>query len=266
MADSRRTLLRVLGVGFGLAVTIGGTIGMGILRTPGEVAAALPTPGSYLAVWGLGGIYAMLGAVSIAELGAMIPRSGGWYVFVHRALGRYPAFVIGWSDWLSTCGTLAVIALVVGEYASGLDGRLAAHERGIALATTLVFAVLQWRGIRWGSVAQNVTSALKTVMFVALAAAAFLWTAPASAASPARVAPGVGSLAAWIVALQGVLYTYDGWYGVIYFGEEVRRPGRDVPASMFGGVVLVTAIYVVVNLAYVRVLSMARLAGDPRHG
>src|SRR5437762_10830015 len=93
---SRGSLLRVLGVGFGLAVTIGGTIGMGILRTPGEVAAQLPTPKLFIGVWILGGIYALLGTVSVAELGAMIPRSGGWYVFVRRAMGNYPGFVVGW--------------------------------------------------------------------------------------------------------------------------------------------------------------------------
>src|SRR6266571_9556921 len=97
---STGTLLRVLGVGFGLAVTIGGTIGMGILRTPGEIAAQLPTPRLFIGVWILGGVYALLGAVTVAELGAMIPRSGGWYVFVHRALGDYPGFIVGWSDWL----------------------------------------------------------------------------------------------------------------------------------------------------------------------
>ena len=113
-------LLRVLGVGFGLAVTIGGTIGMGILRTPGQVAAQLPTPKLFIGVWILGGVYALLGAITVAELGTMIPRSGGWYVFVHRAMGNYPGFVVGWSDWLSTCGTLAVIAMVVGEYTAVL--------------------------------------------------------------------------------------------------------------------------------------------------
>src|SRR5437899_11092069 len=93
---SHGTLLRVLGVGFGLAVTIGGTIGMGILRTPGEVAAQLPTPTLYIGVWILGGLFALLGTLSVAELGAMIPRSGGWYVFVHRAMGNYAGFVVGW--------------------------------------------------------------------------------------------------------------------------------------------------------------------------
>src|SRR5438105_5776542 len=261
--NSQGTLLRVLGVGFGLAVTIGGTIGMGILRTPGEVAAQLPTPKLFIGIWILGGVYALLGAISVAELGAMIPRSGGWYVFVHRALGNYPGFVVGWSDWLSTCGTLAVIAMVVGEYASVLIPRLAGRDKSLALTVTLAFAALQWRGIRWGSFTQNLTSLLKTLVFAAIAIAAFAIAGKPSPEAPLSAPHGYALFGALIIALQGVLYTYDGWYGVIYFGEEVRNPNRDVVRSMFGGVLLVIAIYVVVNLAYIHVLPMSKLAGEP---
>src|SRR5207237_4277741 len=116
LANERRgRLLRVLGVSFGLAVTIGGVIGMGILRTPGEVASELPRTWLFIGVWLVGGLYALLGTISVAELGAMIPRSGGFYVFAHRALGNYAGFVVGWSDWLSTCATIHVISVVVGE-------------------------------------------------------------------------------------------------------------------------------------------------------
>lgn len=256
------TLLRVLGVGFGLAVTIGGTIGMGILRTPGEIAAQLPTPKLFIGVWILGGVYALLGAISVAELGAMIPRSGGWYVFVHRALGNYPGFVVGWSDWLSTCGTLAVIAMVVGEYTAVLVPRLAGRDKSIALVVTLLFAALQWRGIRWGSFIQNLTSLLKTLVFAAIAIAAFAFIGKAGAETPLPAPHRFALFGALIIALQGVLYTYDGWYGVIYFGEEIRDPRRDVVRSMFGGVLLVVAIYLIVNLAYVHVLPMSELAGE----
>ena len=260
---SRGTLLRVLGVGFGLAVTIGGTIGMGILRTPGEVAAQLPTPELFIGVWILGGVYALLGAISVAELGAMIPRSGGWYVFVHRAMGNYPGFVVGWSDWLSTCGTLAVIAMVVGEYTAVLIPRFAGRDKSIALIVVIAFAALQWRGIRWGSFTQNLTSLLKTLVFAAIAIAAFAIAGKPSPEAPLSAPHGFALFGALIIALQGVLYTYDGWYGVIYFGEEVRNPNRDVVRSMFGGVLLVIAIYVVVNLAYIHVLPMSKLAGEP---
>ena len=255
-------LLRVLGVGFGLAVTIGGTIGMGILRTPKEVASQLPTQTLFIGVWVLGGVYALLGAVSVAELGAMIPRSGGWYVFIHRAMGNYAGFVVGWSDWLSTCGTLAVISLVVGEYSAVLVPPLAGRDKAIAVTVVLLFAALQWRGIRWGSFTQNVTSAIKTLIFAAIAIAAFTITAKSNPGSQAAPPQGFAFFTALIIALQAVLYTYDGWYGVIYFGEEVKNPQSDVVHSMFGGVLLVVAIYVVVNFAYIHVLPMSELANE----
>src|SRR2546428_9153692 len=265
-SDSKSSghLLRVLGVVFGLSVTIGGTIGMGILRTPGEIAKQLPTPTLFIGIWIVGGVYALLGAISVAELGAMIPRSGGFYVFAHRALGNYAGFVVGWSDWMSTCATIAVISLVVGEYASVLIPAFVGHAKAIALTVTLFFALLQWRGIRWGSFTQNLTSLLKVLAFAAFVLFAFLFQPEAAApvttnlATPHRFA----LLAAIIIALQGVLYTYDGWYGVIYFGEELRNPKRDVAVSMFGGVLSIIAIYVLVNLALMRVQPLSHIAGE----
>jgi APA family basic amino acid/polyamine antiporter len=122
---------------------------------------------------------------------------------------------------------------------------------------------LQWRGIHWGSLTQNLTSVLKTIVFCVIAIAAFT-IAPTQTETKAHVVPGGSALfGAVIIALQGVLYTYDGWYGVIYFGEEVRDPKRDVVRSMFGGVLMVIAIYVIVNLAYVHILPMSKLAGEP---
>ena len=257
------SLLRVLGVGFGLAVTIGGTIGMGILRTPGDVATHLPTPTLFIGIWVIGGLYALLGAISVAELGAMIPRSGGFYVFAHRALGNYAGFVVGWSDWMSTCATNALISMVVADYSGVLFPSLASKTKLVALAIVFFFALLQWRGIRWGSFTQNLTSLVKVLAFVAFVVVAFLHQPDVS---PAKLMPAVPHgwlwLAALILALQGVLYTYDGWYGVCYFGGEVRNPKRDVTVSMFGGVLSVIAIYVLVNLALLRVLGISGIAGN----
>src|SRR3954452_3073561 len=207
----RGHLLRVLGVVFGMAVTIGITIGMGILRTPGDVAAQLPTPTLFIGAWLLGGVYALLGAVSVAELGTMIPRSGGFYVFARRALGEYPGFVVGWSDWLSTCGTVAVVAVVLSEYAGRLFHPLAGRETTVACAVTVAFAVLQWRGVRWGSRSQELTSLLKTVAFVALIAACFALGGnsveteshnPAQAPRRAAPAASLSFLTALVLALQ----------------------------------------------------------------
>src|SRR5215472_18931340 len=106
---------------FGMAAPIGNTIAAGILYTPGEVAAQLPRAWLFLGIWTLGGLYALCGASSMAELGAAIPRSGGQYNFSRRALGEYAGFVVGWSDWLSTCGTAAAVALVISEYSIHLS-------------------------------------------------------------------------------------------------------------------------------------------------
>ncbi|HEV2905609.1 MAG TPA: APC family permease, partial [Pyrinomonadaceae bacterium] len=154
-------------------------------------------------------------------------------------------------------------SLVVAEYAGVLVPQLGGREKGVALAIVLMFAALQWRGIRWGSFVQNVTSAIKTLVFVALAIAAFTLAGKAGPEETLSSPQGFAIFGALIIALQGVLYTYDGWYGVIYFGEEVKNPKRDVLRSMIGGTLLVTAIYVVVNLAYIYVLPMSKLAGEP---
>src|SRR5918993_683194 len=148
---SKGHLLRVLGVGFGLAVIIGNTIGAGIFRTPGTIAAQLPEPSLFLLIWLAGGLYAFLGAISLAELGTMLPRSGGQYVFSRYALGEYAGFVVGWSDWLSTCGTIAAVAIVIGEFAGVVWAAAAGLTVPIAAGVTCLFAVLQWRGIREGS-------------------------------------------------------------------------------------------------------------------
>jgi basic amino acid/polyamine antiporter, APA family len=255
-------LLRVLGVVFGLAVTIGGTIGMGILRTPGDIAKYLPTPSLFIGIWIIGGVYALLGAISVAELGAMIPRSGGFYVFAHRALGNYAGFVVGWSDWMSTCATIALISMVVAEYSGVLFPTLINHTTAVALVVTLFFALLHWRGVLWGSYTQNLTSLVKVLAFTAFALIALLHQGAASAPITATVAAphGFALFAGVILALQGVLYTYDGWYGVCYFGGEMRNPKRDVTVSMFGGVLMVVAIYVLINLALLHVLGISGIA------
>ena len=263
-SGSSGALLRVLGVGFGLAVTIGGTIGMGILRTPGEVAKQLPLPSLFIGIWILGGVYALLGAMSVAELGAMIPRSGGFYVFAYRALGNYAGFVVGWSDWMSTCATIGLISMVVAEYAGVLFPGLASHQKAVALLVALFFALLQWRGVLWGSYTQNITSLIKVLAFTVFGTMVILH-APASspvAATPVTVPVGFALFGAIVLALQGVLYTYDGWYGVCYFGGEVRNPKRDVTVSMFGGVLAVVAIYVLINAALLHLLGLSRMAGD----
>lgn len=255
-------LLRVLGLVFGLAVIIGNTIGAGILRAPGGVAELLPNQWLFLGAWLVGGLYALLGSIQIAELGTMLPRSGGQYVFARHALGEYAGFIVGWTDWISTSGSAALLALVVGEFTGALLPSLAGKAIPIALAVTIIFLAIQWRGVIWGSTVQNVTSLLKALAFIVLILAAFAWGGSSQAPAQTIMRPEMGLLAAFILALQGVIYTYDGWTGVIYFSEEVESPARNIPRALFGGVLSVIAIYLLLNLAVLHVLPLSKIAGQ----
>jgi APA family basic amino acid/polyamine antiporter len=256
MKDSRG-LLRVLGVAFGWAVTLGSMIGAGILRAPGEVAQATTSPAVFYALWIAGALYATLGALSLAELGTMIPESGGQTVFVRRAFGAYPGFAVGWSDWVSTCAAVAAIAIVFAESVAAVVPGLGAWKAAVASAAVLMFMAMHWRGVRTSGAVQMGTSAAKALAFALLIAACFLMgnAAPESAA---RIAPAIGI----IIALQSVIYTYDGWNAVLYFSGEVKDPGREIPRSMMIGLASVAAVYLLVNAAFMTVLGLDGMAGS----
>lgn len=266
--EGRGRLLQVLGMWFGIAAAIGNTIAAGIVRTPGDIARLLPDVWLFLGVWIVGGLYALAGASSMAELGAAIPRSGGQYNFARRGIGEYAGFIVGWSDWLSTCGTNAAVAIVIGEYSARLFPPLAGLETRIAVGVIIGFAILQWRGVKWGSGAQLATAALKTGAFVVLVIACFALGGPAreaaAAVSPGAVAiPAGWQLAvAFMLGLQAVIYTVDGWDGIIYFGEEIKDAGRDVPRAIFGSVFSIMGIYLLLNLAVLYVLPIGQVAGN----
>jgi APA family basic amino acid/polyamine antiporter len=253
---------------FGISAAVGNTIAAGIVRAPGDIAQWLPNVYLFFGVWVIGGLYALSGASSMAELGAAIPRSGGQYNFSRRALGEYAGFIVGWSDWLSTCGTAAAVAIVIGEYSGELIPLLGGHVKLIAVLVIMGFFVLQWRGIKWGSGTQLVTATMKTFAFVIVVAACFLWGGHARAAASASIAaapplPSGGPLAlAMLFGLQAVFYTIDGWDGIIYFGEEVRNPGRDIPRAIFGSVATIMGIYLLINAAVLYVLPMSQIAGN----
>lgn len=259
----RGRLLQILGVAFGLAVIIGNTIGVGILRTPGDVAAHLPDTRWFLGAWVLGGVYALLGALSLAELGAMVPESGGQYVFVRRAIGEYAGFAVGWSDWLSSCAAMALVTVSMGDYTAAVWPALQGKAVHFALTIVAILTVIQAVGIRAGDLTQQISSLLKTLVLVALAVVCLLWTPPAtSEATVSAAAPHVIGFGAIVLALQGVIYTYDGWNGMLYFGGEVKNPGRDIPRAMAGGVLAVIAIYLLLNVAFLHVLPPERMAGQ----
>jgi len=256
-------LLAVLGVVFGLSVTVGNTIGSGILRTPGLVAQLLPTAWLFIGVWILGALYAALGANALAELATMMPESGGYTVYLRRSMGPYASFVIGWSDWLSTCSSAALAALVIGEYVTILAGFSKSFTSTIASAVILAFALIQWRGVKTGSFTQNLTAFLKTLAFAVLIGACFVLGRGIGAGGATKPPTGFALLAAFVLAMQAVIFTYDGYNGIVYFSGEMRNPARDIPRSMFGGVLSVAIIYLLVNVGFLYVLPLDKMAGQP---
>ena len=260
-------LLSVLGVAFGLAGSVGGTIGAGILRTPGLVAAQLNTPWLVLLAWLVGGVYALLGAVCIAELAASLPRAGGWYVYAEQAFGRRAGWLVGWTDWLAHCIGLAWVATTVGELlADWIPANSAAawHSQALALLVLALFSAVQLLGVRAGGASQELLSLVKAVAFLGLAAASFVLPSavPITATTGAALAPPQGSALAIgaVLALQAVITTFDGWASPVYFAEEFSEPSRDLPRSLIGGVLAVLVLYLLINAALLHVLPISLLS------
>ena len=254
-----RGLQRILGLGFGLAVIIGSTIGIGILRTPGLVAGQLGTPSIILAVWILGGVYTLLGAVCLTELGTMLPAAGGYYVYARRAFGETTGFAVGWTDWLTYCAVLGYISIGLGEFAAVLVPGLAPMVKAIAIAALLGFVALQWTGVRVSGRFQEVATAIKFAAFLALVIACLSFTGSTSLTAAPSNPPTVTAL---ILALQSVVITYGGWQSALYFTEEDRDPRRNLPRAMIGGVAAVIVVYLLVNVALLSVLPVPALAGS----
>ena len=253
-------LLRILGLWFGLAVTVGNTIGGGILRTPGSIAQLLPHETMFVGIWLIGALYALLGANALSELGTMLPRSGGQFVFARHAFGDYAGFVVGWMDWISTCASTAAIGVILGESIAWVIGQPPTIAPHVATLIMIFFTLLLITGTSVGDGAQRLTSLLKALALMALVAACFLargHTLPAAATVPAATTTG---FAAFLLAAQAVIYTYDGWSAPIYFSEELNDPDRDIPRSMFYGLLSVAVIYILINVAFVRAVPLSALA------
>jgi len=258
--------LRVLGVSFGLAVTLGSTIGVGILRTPGTVAAQLGSVRLVVALWLVGGLYALLGTLAVAELATMLPQAGGWYLYARRALGEYAGFIVGWINWAAFCASSASIAIALGDYGVRLAPILSGKTREVAIAVLLLFTVMHWLGVRIGSRAQEWMSFTTALGFLALVVACFAFGGGARLSGSEQAGgfiPATSSvLLALVVSFQSVIFTYDGWYSAIYFSEEDTDPARNLPRSMIGAVLAVIGLYVLINLAFLHVLPFAQLAAS----
>ncbi|UHG91261.1 APC family permease [Spirosoma oryzicola] len=262
---AQNQLKKLLGVGFGVAVTIGGTIGTGILRKPGPIAQDVGNPSLIIAVWLVVGLYALIGSLSVMELGTMLPKAGAWYVYARRAFGNYAGFIIGISSWLGSVSAMAFGAAVMSEYIGLLSPSLVDHQKLIAVSILVAFVAFHSVGVRLASRAQEVMSVLKAVGLLAFVIVCFAVTPDTNTTLSTDTVRPLAEGGIWLgilAALQSVFYTYDGWHTAAYFTEEDVDPSRNLPRSMISGVLLIIGIYILVNLALLYVLPISTLAGS----
>jgi APA family basic amino acid/polyamine antiporter len=256
-----RRLLRILGLTFGVAVVVGGTVGIGILRAPGTVAGRLESPSLIYLVWLLGGGYALIATNVYAELASAIPRAGGPYLYVRRGLGEFAGFAAGWGDFAINTVAIAWTAVACSEFLVQLLPVLMGREHLLAPALIVLLTAVNSLGVKTGSGLQQALTLGKVLLLLGLVVAGFVYSgeAPEPMAGGRHLGLGASAIAV-VVSVQFVLETYAGYNNACYFGEELTDPGRNLPRSMFAGTLLVLVLYLLINAALLHVLSPAQLA------
>ena len=256
------TYARRLGLFSATMAVIGGIVGSGIFRTPAAVAERVGSPRLALAAWVLGGAIALAGAFCFAELGQRRPRAGGGYVYLREAWGPLPAFLYGWALLLVIAsGAIAAVAVTFADYTLALAGLPPRLTTPLAVATIVLLAAVNYVGVRPGALLLNVFTVLK---LAALAALIGLGLAAALPDVPASTVTGAGGgwLRALGAALVPILFTYGGWQQTNFIAEEIVEPERTLPRALVLGVAVVVVVYLLANLAYLRVLGLDGLAGS----
>lgn len=269
-------LVRALGPREALSLVVGRIIGSGIFRTPGPIMALVLAPGPFFAVWLLAGAMTMLSALCYAELVAMLPRSGGPYAYLIEAYPPWWAFVRGWAMFfVSETAGIAAVALVFAQYSvvlwrsSGGGAWPRGLETALAVGGVWLFTWVNVRGVRTGGRVQNVLTVLKLGGLVAVAVAGLAMARGAAvdvAAGAAALAPRATGYWATFLAIGGAMryafFAFSGWEGATYVAEEVRDPERNLPRSILWGIGVVLGMYLLVNLAYLKQLGPAGMAGS----
>ena len=264
MSGKGSALPRKLGVWSSIAVLVGSTIGSGIFRVPSTVAAQAGSPEIVLLLWVVGAIIALAGALTLAELAVLFPRSGGVYVFIREAFGPLPAFLFGWTQLVvirpSAIGAIAVIfASYVGAFIPLSDGEV----RVLAAGAIILVAGVNFRSVTWGAALENVTTLAKVFALTFVVVLAIILVKEPNGIltppGPGFTRPGFGSLA---LALVAILWAYDGWADLTFMGDEVRDPEKTFPRALITGVLVVVVLYLLVNISYLHVLSLEEMAAS----
>ena len=261
-------LPRTLGLGSATALVVGITIGSGIFRSPAGVAQKVGDPTLFMLLWIVGGVLALAGALSLAELAAMFPESGGYYAYLRESWGRPTAFLFGWTQLvLLRASAIGGIALACGQYTLRMPGVDPVAHAGtaqlVSAGAILIAAGANIVGARIGAAIVNLSSSAKFIALVGLGALALVLGGAhgGQAAHFATHAPV--TVSSFGLALVSVLWAYDGWGDVSFAGGEVKDPQRTLPRAIIGGTLGVVVAYLAVNVGYVYVLSMSGVAGSP---
>ena len=268
------SLVRELGAWSAAAVLVGSTIGSGIFRVPSEVATVTGTAGAMVMVWVVGAIVSLFGALTMAELATLYPRSGGIYVFLREAYGDRVAFLFGWTQLVVIRpSALGAIAMIFSEYLHRLVGA-GPGVRVVAAAAIVGVGLLNMRPVRRTPWLENVTTGTKVVAMLLVPGAALALAlgggAGANSAEAVSITAGAGTSVASVgpafswtgmgVALVAVLWAYDGWADLTFMAGEVRDPARNLPRALLWGVLAVVAVYLTVNAAYLTALTVPEMA------
>ncbi|HEX2609849.1 MAG TPA: amino acid permease [Gemmatimonadales bacterium] len=256
-------LPRHLGLWSAVAVLIGSTIGSGIFRVPAGVAARLQDPGPVFLAWVIGGVIALFGALTLAELAGALPRSGGVFAYILEAFGPLPAFLFGWSELtVIRASALGAIATIFAEYLGHFIALSPMQVRWVAAAAVLLVGSLNYLGVKRAALLMNLATMAKYAALAALVLLAFT----AGQGDTAHFTPvwsGGVNLSLIATALIAIMWTYDGWADLSFMGGEVKNPGKTLPMALIVGTLGILLIYLLLNVAYVYLVPLSEMARSP---
>ncbi|HEU5303760.1 MAG TPA: amino acid permease, partial [Gemmatimonadales bacterium] len=256
-------LPRHLGLWSAVAVLVGSTIGSGIFRVPATVAERLQYPGPVFLAWIIGGLVALFGALTLAELAGALPRSGGVFAYILESFGPLPAFLFGWSELtVIRASALGAIATIFAEYLGYFVSLTPMQVRWVAATAVVSVGLLNYVGVNRAAVIMNLTTVAKYAALAALVLLAF--TVGEGTTSHFRPVWGPSvSVSLIATALIAIMWTYDGWADLSFIGGEVKNPGRTLPMALIIGTSGILLIYLLLNVAYVYLVPLPDMAKSP---
>ena len=249
-----------------IMVAIGSCIGSGIFVTPSEIARLIPSPVLILLVWALGGLIALTGALTFGELGALFPQAGGIYVFLKEAYGGWLGFLYGWAYLIIiTSGSIAVLSLAFSYYLSYFIPMSEIWKVATSIIAIVILTTLNVFRAKFGEIFSNIFTGLKIAGILIIIIVGFIYGKAEFSFSELSLSPASGAtISGFGVALTGVLFSYGGWQHASFLAGETKNPSRNVPIAMITGALVVTIIYLLVNIAYMLLLPVSRIVDSQK--